>query len=165
VFKPTFQGAFSYNLVSPENKELFVNTYDNSILYTDYFLANTIKKIEAQNAVSFFIYVSDHGENLYDTDENIALHAGAKPTKYDIHVPFFVWSSPKYQEIYPQKWNNVKENKDKKLSASILFHSMLDAADITFPEQNLEKSIASDLLKEDSVRYMITPDKTIQMFK
>ncbi len=164
-FKPNFKGAFNYNLISPENKELFINTYDNSILYTDYFLANTIEKIKKENAVSLFIYTSDHGENLFDTKENIVLHGGAKPTIFDIHVPLFIWSSPEYRNVYGQKWENIERNKDKKLSSDILFYSILDIADITFAEQKPERSITSEFLQEDSVRYMLTPDRKIQVFK
>jgi len=111
------------------------------------------------------MYVSDHGENMFDTAENISLHGGSEPTQYDIHVPFLVWSSDKYQKTYPQKWSNMEKNKDKKMSASVLFYSILDAAGITFPEQNQEKSIASEMFKEDSLRYMITPDFTVKVFK
>ena len=165
VFKPNFEGSFNYNLIVPKNKQLFINTYDNSILYTDYFLANTIKKIENQNAVAFFAYTADHGENLFDTDENLVLHGSSKPTELEIHVPLFIWSSKKYQEIYAEKWGNILANKDKKASAKILFYSMLDAADITFPEQQLEQCFTSDLMQEDSVRYMITPDMSVKIFK
>jgi len=168
VFKPGFKDRSNYNnynLVVPENKQLFVNTYDNSILYTDYFLANTIKKIENQNTVAFFAYTSDHGENLFDTDENLVLHGSSEPTEFEIHVPLFIWSSKKYQEIYSEKWKNILANKDKKTSAKILFYSMLDAADITFPEQDLEQCFTSDFMKEDSVRYVLTPDMSVKSFK
>ena len=158
VFKPSFCGAFEYDQSTADNKELFINTYDNSILYTDYFLYHTIKKIEEQNAVSFVIYTSDHGENLFDTDEKISLHGGIHPTQFDVHLPFFVWTSEKYREQYPEKWMNTQNNKDKKLNSSVIFHSMLDAADISFPEQNLRRSIVSDSLRADSARYVRTPD-------
>ena len=155
VFEPSFEGTFDYALISPKNKELFINTYDNSILYTDFFLANTIQKIDSLDCISTVIYVSDHGENLYDTNENIALHGGSFHTKYDFHVPFFIWTSDKYNVQYPNKAENIKQNKDKKLSAGNIFYSVLDIANITFSEQKLSKSIASESLQEDSIRYII----------
>ena len=155
VFEPSFEGTFDYALISPKNKELFINTYDNSILYTDFFLANTIQKIDSLDCISTVIYVSDHGENLYDTNENIAMHGGSFHTKYDFHVPFFIWTSDKYNVQYPNKVENIKLNKDKKLSAGNIFYSVLDIANITFSEQKLSKSIASESLQEDSVRYII----------
>ena len=162
VFKPSLRGSFDYNMISVKNKEMFINTYDNSILYTDYFLATTIQKIDSLNAVSALVYVADHGENLFDTPENIVFHGGSKFTPYDLHVPFFVWTSDKYNLQYPGKEENLIGNKDKRLTSDCIFYSFLDMAGITFPEQDLSKSIASEQLKEDSVRYMINTNMEVQ---
>jgi glucan phosphoethanolaminetransferase (alkaline phosphatase superfamily) len=162
VFKPSLKGSFDYALISAKNKKQFINTYDNSILYTDYFLANTIQKIDSLNAISSLVYVADHGENLFDTSENIVLHAGLNYTEYDFHIPFFVWTSDKYNLEYPAKAENIRLNKDKKMNATRIFYSMLDMANITFPEQVLEKSIASEFLQEDSVRYIINTNMEVK---
>ncbi|MDR1633018.1 MAG: phosphoethanolamine transferase [Dysgonamonadaceae bacterium] len=162
VFKPSLKGAFDYALISAKNKEIFVNTYDNSILYTDFFLAKTIRKIDSLQAVSALVYVADHGENLYDTEENIVFHGGSEYTPYDFHVPFFVWTSDKYNIQYPFKVENLNRNKDKRLSTHCIFYSMLDMADVTFPEQITANSIVSDTLQEDSVRYIMNTNMEVQ---
>jgi glucan phosphoethanolaminetransferase (alkaline phosphatase superfamily) len=162
VFKPSLQGAFDYAMISAKNKQQFINTYDNSILYTDYFLANTIRKIDSLQTVSAVIYIADHGENLFDTEENVVLHGGSKYTEYDFHVPFFVWTSDEYIAHYPSKTENILRNKDKKLSSSHVFYSWLDIAGITFPEQIQSKSIASEFLQEDSIRYIINTNMEIE---
>jgi len=162
IYKPSLKGSFDYNMISAKNKDLFINTYDNSILYTDYFLATTIQKLDSLNAVSALVYVADHGENLFDTPENVVLHGGSKFTKYDLHVPFFVWTSDEYNRMYPEKKVNLILNKDKRITSNDIFYSILDIADITFPEQILSKSIASDQLKEDSVRYMIDTNMKVK---
>jgi glucan phosphoethanolaminetransferase (alkaline phosphatase superfamily) len=164
-FKPSLKGTFDYALISSKNKKLFVNTYDNSILYTDFFLSNTINKINRLKAVSAFIYVADHGENLFDTSENIVFHGGSKFTKYDFHVPFFVWTSNKYNKQYPEKAACLRQNKDKKLDTSHIFYSLLDIANITFPEQILTKSIASGVLQEDSLRFIVNTNMEVEELK
>ena len=161
-YQPSLKGAFDYGIISVKNKELLINTYDNSILYTDYFLANTIHKLDSMNCISTAIYVSDHGENLFDTEENIVLHAGSSYTKYDFHVPFIFWSSEKYNKTYPYKIENILSNKDKKLSSNTIFYSILDIADITFPGFEISRSIASDSLKEDSIRYILTTNMKVK---
>jgi glucan phosphoethanolaminetransferase (alkaline phosphatase superfamily) len=161
-FKPSFEGAFDYAMISAKNKQQFINTYDNSILYTDYFLANTIRKIDSLQAVSTVIYMADHGENLFDTPENVVLHGGSKYTEYDFHVPFFVWTSDKYMANYPIKTENMLRNKDKRLSAGNLFYSWLDIGGITFSEQIQSKSIASEFLQEDSVRFIINTNMEVE---
>jgi len=162
VFKPSLRGAFDYNMISVKNKQMFINAYDNSILYTDFFLATTIHKLDSLNAVSALAYIADHGENLFDTPENIVFHGGSKFTEYDLHVPFFVWTSDEYNRVYPGKEENMIRNKDKRLTSDYIFYSFLDMAGITFPEQDLSKSIASELLKEDSIRYMINTNMEVQ---
>jgi glucan phosphoethanolaminetransferase (alkaline phosphatase superfamily) len=162
AFKPSLKGAFDYALISAKNKELFVNTYDNSILYTDFFLAKTIQKINSLHAVSALVYVADHGENLFDTKEKIVFHGGSDYTPYDFHVPFFVWTSDAYNFQYPYKLENIRLNKDEKLSTGHIFYSMLDMADITFPGQVLSKSIASETLQGDSVRYIINTNMEVK---
>ena len=161
-YQPSLKGSFDYNMILAKNKDIFINTYDNSILYTDFFLATTIQKLDSVNAVSALIFVADHGENLFDTPENVVLHGGSKFTKYDLHVPFFVWTSDKYNLQYPEKQENMIKNKDKKLTSDCIFYSILDMADITFPEQNFSKSIASGQLKEDSIRYIINTNMEVQ---
>lgn len=46
--------------------EQFHNSYDNSILYTDYVLDNIINKLDLSGAPYVFIYISDHGESLLE---------------------------------------------------------------------------------------------------
>ena len=161
-FKPCLKGSFDYNMISSKNKQMFINTYDNSILYTDFFLATTIRKLDSLNVVSALVYVADHGENLFDTQENIVMHGGSKFTEYDLHVPFFVWTSDGYDRQFPAKVENLVRNKDRRLTTDCIFYSLLDMADITFPEQILSKSIASDSLKDDSIRYIINTNMEIQ---
>ncbi|MDR2384428.1 MAG: phosphoethanolamine transferase [Tannerella sp.] len=162
VFKPSLKGVFDYDLISSKNKSLFVNTYDNSILYIDYFLSETIRKIDSLQQISAFMYVADHGENLFDTEQKIVFHGGSHYTKYDFHVPFFVWISDKYIVQYPRKAECIRNNRHRKLSASNIFYSILDIAGIGFPGQMLSKSIASESLQEDSVRYIINTNMEVK---
>ncbi|MFA6571204.1 MAG: sulfatase-like hydrolase/transferase, partial [Bacteroidota bacterium] len=140
------------------NKELFINAYDNSIVYTDYFLSKIIDKIDSVDCVSSFVYLSDHGENLYDTKDNVLFHARTVITKYDYHVPLFVWYSDEYNKIYKTKVENLNNNVKKPISARYIFYSMLDMAGIRFPEQIMQKSFFSDKMQSDTLRYVINPN-------
>lgn len=69
------------------------NSYDNAILYTDYFLANVIqylKKYDGQRETAM-LYVSDHGESL--GEHGFYLHAApyAIAPKEQTHVPAIMW--------------------------------------------------------------------------
>lgn len=41
--------------------------------------------------------------------------------------------SNKYKANYPNKWKALQNNKNKKYNSAFLFHSILDAGDITTP--------------------------------
>ena len=45
-------------------RDTIVDAYDNSILYTDWFLSELISILSARNTHSALLYASDHGENL-----------------------------------------------------------------------------------------------------
>jgi glucan phosphoethanolaminetransferase (alkaline phosphatase superfamily) len=158
IFQPNIGGLYSPSLISPRNKELFINAYDNSIVYTDYFLSKIIDKIDSVDCVSSFVYLSDHGENLYDTKDNVLFHARTVITKYDYHVPLFVWYSDEYNKIYKTKVENLNNNVKKPISARYIFYSMLDMAGIRFPEQIMQKSFFSDKMQSDTLRYVINPN-------
>ncbi len=72
-----------------------VNAYDNAILYTDHFVAETIHLLQAQdNRDTALIYVSDHGESL--GENNLYLHGVPYPIapKEQLKVPMLAWLSP-----------------------------------------------------------------------
>ncbi len=74
-------------------EEQLVNTYDNTILYTDFLLHSLIKILEDdQEYEGSLIYVSDHGESL--GENGIYLHGLPyfMAPKEQIHVPFIFFS-------------------------------------------------------------------------
>jgi len=164
-FTPALEGTSGTSVLTPSNKEILVNSYDNSIRYTDFILSSVIEKLEKQNAISTLFYISDHAENLYDDENNLILHGGGQFTPYEVHVPILIWTSGKYNEHYPEKRKELNENVHKRLSSDNLFHTILDIANIHYPGEQLEKSFASSLFVEDSVRYILMPDKQVVHYK
>ncbi|MBU2712316.1 phosphoethanolamine transferase [Zooshikella harenae] len=84
-------------------QEEIINAFDNSILYTDYFLSKVISllKANAQYETAMF-YVSDHGESL--GEHNVYLHGlpywFAPDTQK--HVPLIAWIGPTSNIDYPR---------------------------------------------------------------
>jgi heptose-I-phosphate ethanolaminephosphotransferase len=84
-----------------------INKYDNSILYTDYVLAEIIKVLQVEQRPTSLVYFSDHGEILYDEDYNFYGHGGGREsTKYELEVPFYTWMNDKFQT--PQRIQEIK---------------------------------------------------------
>lgn len=129
-FKPSFDNTMDFLAASSENAEYLINAYDNSIRYTDAFLSALIRKLEAKGGVWSMVYLSDHGENLYDDDRKLVLHGTLVVSAYEAHIPFLVAYSDEYQTKYPEKVENIKANQAHNLTSGVVFHSMLDMAGI-----------------------------------
>jgi len=114
------------------------NSYDNSILYTDWFLSQVIGALKSSSQTTSMIYVSDHGQTLYDGSCTLAFHG--HNTQYEFHVPALVWYSDQYRELHPDKVDQLLRHKRSKLSTENIFHSLLDMADIRYANEHLEWS-------------------------
>lgn len=162
-FTPDFEGAFDYSLVNKTNQQQHINSYDNSILYTDYFLANTIRRINQKSAISYLVYISDHGENLFENNQ--LFHGTVEVSRFEAHVPLFVWTSDKYNQFNSEKRKNMESNVNKKISSSVIFHSLLDLANIHTRSEIPTKSIANTKLADDSIRFTLNANMEIVSFK
>jgi glucan phosphoethanolaminetransferase (alkaline phosphatase superfamily) len=108
------------------------NSYDNSILYTDWFLSKVIGDLKGTGQLASMLYVADHGQTLYDGSCRLAFHG--HNTQYEFHVPAFMWYSEQYRERYPDKVTALQRNRKAKLATENIFHTMLDVANIRYPD-------------------------------
>ncbi len=121
------------------------NSYDNSILYTDWFLSQVIGELKSLKQMTAMVYVADHGQTLYDGTCNLAFHG--HNTQFEFHVPAFVWYSDLYRTINPGKVNQLLKNRHAKLATENIFHSLLDLADIHYNTEHLEWSFLNRKFK------------------
>ena len=115
------------NALQQCQREEVVNAYDNTIAYTDHFLASTIdwlKTREAQWAPAL-VYVSDHGESL--GENNLYLHGLPYRFAPDVqkHVPWISWFSPQFERQSGVSTTCLKAKADERLSHDDYFHSAL----------------------------------------
>lgn len=149
-FKP-----YDYIDADKDNRELLVNAYDNSIRHTDYFLDSLITMLAQEHVPSAMIYISDHGEDLYDDARGRFLHASPTPTFYQLHVPMIAWMSDEYRHTYPQKFVFATQNShDEVDSSSSAFHTMLDLAGINSPYFKASQSLTSPLYSSHKKIYL-----------
>lgn len=89
VFTPINKTA-EMSKVAPEQ---LVNSYDNSILYTDYLLHKAIEELESlpEEWRRCMIYVSDHGESL--GENGLFMHGVTRSLapREQLEIPFIVW--------------------------------------------------------------------------
>jgi glucan phosphoethanolaminetransferase (alkaline phosphatase superfamily) len=120
-----FQPTTDNRVVTNNRHEAVINSYDNTIRYTDLVLDSIIARMTNRCAIVF--YISDHGESLGENG-NWLHAAGAEETKYPACV---IWYSDVFAQQYPEKITALYANKNNRYRTDFLFHSVLSAAGIS----------------------------------
>lgn len=149
-FKPD-----SITSVNKKYKKFLVNAYDNSIRYTDSFLSQLINIISKKSEIAGMIYTSDHGEDLFDDNRNLFLHASPVPTFYQIHVPYIIWLSEDYKKQNTNIVNNLINNRNKPCSSSLVnFYTILSIAGISGNYISIDNSLTNPNFKVEPRLYL-----------
>jgi glucan phosphoethanolaminetransferase (alkaline phosphatase superfamily) len=142
IFRPSLNDLSKYSLQEVKYKQQLVNSYDNSILFTDYVLNNMIEILKQQKQVeSFLFYSSDHGEDLFD--KNCRKSGHGLDTQHNLEIASFVWYSDLFASQYPSQIAYLIQNQDRKINQTAIFPTLIQAAKIHIPEYIEEKSILS----------------------
>lgn len=138
-----------------KNRSNLLNAYDNTIRYTDQFLARLIRMLNDQQVDAAMLYTSDHGEDIFDDKRNLFLHASPVPSYYQLHVPFLVWMSGSYRQSYPALPSATAINRKKNVSSSAsFFQTMLQLGGVKTSYRNDSLSVVSPLYKEKARVYL-----------
>ena len=144
-WKPSLFGIDKPEYTDTALKPQLHNSYDNSILYTDWFLSQVIGRLKSSDLLSSLMFIADHGQVLYDGDCELAFHG--HNTRYEFHIPAFVWYSDTYKSSHPGKVAQLLRHRNSKLSTENVFHSLLDMANVQYPDERLERSLFSSKFK------------------
>lgn len=168
-FKPD-----SRSEAKPENRRDLLNAYDNTIRYTDYILHGIIERLQKWEGVqtktdgvydqptSAMLYTSDHGENIFDDERSLFLHAAPKASDYELHVPFIIWTSAGFSKQYPDILKALGENRSKQVQSSLsAFHTMLGIGGIQTRYRLDEYSVASGKYHPTKLLYLDDHDEAI----
>ena len=112
-----------------------VAAYDNTILYTDYFLSKAIDILHQsgrENGIdTAFMYFSDHGESL--GEKNMYLHGAPyiiSPIEQR-HVPFMLWLSDSYLSRFRIDAKCLAARANQSFSHDDVFHSVLGMLNVS----------------------------------
>ncbi|MCF6254138.1 MAG: phosphoethanolamine transferase [Thiomicrorhabdus sp.] len=85
---------------NPSRSELaFINSYDDSVRYTDAILGEilaSLNRVEGVAALSFF---ADHGEEVFDS-KDFKGHGPDGVTRHMVEIPFVFWRNEAYQSAF-----------------------------------------------------------------
>jgi glucan phosphoethanolaminetransferase (alkaline phosphatase superfamily) len=145
-WKPSLYGVDKPVYTDTAIKPQLNNSYDSSILYTDWFLANVIGMLKNADQRTALMYVADHGQTLYDNTCNLAFHG--HNTQFEFHVPAFVWYSDQYAARHPGKVAQLLRHRKARLATENVFHTLLDLGDIRYEGERLEWSFMNAQFKQ-----------------
>ena len=135
IFKPTCKT----NQLEACTQDEISNAYDNAILYSDYFLSQTINFLKSydESYETAMIYMSDHGESL--GENGIYLHGLPYFMAPDAqtHIGSFMWFG-KQTNIDVEK---IRSLKDEQFSQDNLFHTLLGIFDVKTEVYEKEKDM------------------------
>ena len=129
IFKPVCKES----QFSRCTREEIINTYDNTIAYTDVVLGKLAKilgQAGTHNVDAGMWYMSDHGESL--GENNIYLHGMpyAIAPEAQIHVPMVMWLSPGLSDSIGLDQTCLRGRAGAKTSHDALFHTVLGAMNV-----------------------------------
>ncbi len=147
-FTPTID---SFN--DPKTQGVSINNaYDNTVHYTDRFIARVLKQLEGRPYL--YIYISDHGEIL---GEDGIWGRGALGDKQHLylagpacHVGMFAISSPEFDALHPhyaQAMAQLRENRLMRVSHEHIFHTLLGIMKLETEYYIPELDLSSDQVK------------------
>jgi len=110
TWQPSLRTLTGYNISDPRIKTPMVNAYDNATLYTDHVLAEIIALLKDSPRPGVLVFMSDHGENLFDDARLISGHA--HDTAWDLRVPLLFWATLSYRERFPPIWQEVISHRE-----------------------------------------------------
>ena len=125
-----FMPECTTNVLQQCDRDTLINGYDNSIVYTDHVLAQTIVWLRHNQARydTTLLYVSDHGESL--GENNLYLHGlpySVAPVEQK-HVPMLLWP------VTGPNADCLRAQRDVALTHDNLFHSALGVLGISASE-------------------------------
>ncbi|GAA0267288.1 phosphoethanolamine transferase CptA [Pseudomonas rhodesiae] len=121
------------------------NSYDNAVLYNDFVVSSLIKDYAKTDPNGFLLYLSDHGEDVFDSAGHSTLGRNeGKPTAPMYTIPFMAYASPKWRESH--SWNFAGDLQ-RPYSSSQLIHTWADLAGLSSTELDRSKSLVSDSFK------------------
>jgi lipid A ethanolaminephosphotransferase len=138
-----FTPACQTNDLSACNLEELRNAYDNTIVYSDHIVGESIKLLEnlSDQFVTSLIYVSDHGESIGES--GLFLHGlpYAIAPKEQIEVPLYVWLSPQWMRLEAWNANCVNEQTKLKRSHDHIYSTLLGFFDVQTNAYNASMDI------------------------
>jgi glucan phosphoethanolaminetransferase (alkaline phosphatase superfamily) len=137
-----------------------LDSYDDSILYTDWFLSRVIERVRKLEVPATVTYLSDHGEDLQELDGRSG-HGAGDYSAHAFEIPAFVWANEAYRRAHPDKVAALVANTNKVVRTHDFFFSLADLMGIRWPGFLPQRSFASLTFVPDTTDRFIAGGKLV----
>lgn len=120
-----------------------VNAYDNTIVHTDFLIGKVISTLSSEGGSAAMLFTSDHGEDIFDDQRHLFLHASPFPSYYQLHVPLIAWTSSTYRIRHAEIAQSLISNSHKQAESNSVFHTLLSLGGVATHYRNDSLSLAS----------------------
>ncbi|MDO5461075.1 MAG: phosphoethanolamine transferase, partial [Bacteroidales bacterium] len=120
----------SHPQLTLDNRKI-VSEYDNSILYNDSVVYEIMQRFYNETAV--LIYLSDHGEDIFDSSNDYAGHAKVNnpvSRKAGVEVPLMVYTTPLFREKHPQLQERIERSVSTPYRTDSIMYTIMDVAGV-----------------------------------
>ncbi len=155
-----YPAAYARYCGGADKRQRTIDAYDNSILYNDA-VVDSIFTMLAQYAAArphvrtHSLYISDHGENVYDAGET-AGHDFADTIPYaNIEIPFVLWFSTNDTLCDTAFYHRVRSRLSQPFMTDDLFHLLLDLDGISTPLFQPERSLFNPAYRSERPRLLM----------
>lgn len=151
-----------------DTRRQFIADYDNATRYNDRLMGRLFDYYRGRNAV--IIYVSDHGEEIYDYQDQMGRIKGEltpNRVKYQYDVPLVVWTSDSYRKAHPTLMHELASATNRPLMTDNICHLIFRLSgvrssyyradrDISSPAFRPSRRIIDDNFDYDRLRWQLT---------
>lgn len=123
-------------------KKQAISEYDNAVLMSDHIVAEVIERLEKQPLPACVVFLSDHGEEVYD-QRNFCGHAESVGNRYMIDIPFIIWLSESFKALDPEHADPIGSRLDNPYMTDDFIHTILDLAGVESGWFEPERSIVN----------------------
>lgn len=144
----------------PQDKREILAEYSNAILYNDYVVGEIIDKYKDE--ASIVIYVSDHGQGLYQDKEAPDVF-GHLFSEVSLKIPMFIYVSPQMLQRRPELSEIIPKARSYRYMTDLLSHTICQLVGIETVYSNPKYELFSGKYDFNRPRIVRCPQGVITM--
>lgn len=120
----------SHSCLSSGKRQILAE-YDNSVLYNDSVVYELMRLFDNKDAI--VVYLSDHGEDVFRSSDDICTHATEFDDRHKFvvkQIPLMVYTSPLFREKHPELQQRIETSVNRPYRTDSIMYTIMDVAGV-----------------------------------